>query len=157
MMEIVTGADSKILRTVCEPVKNFDSPLEEIVANMIDTMLGDQEGGVTGIGIAANQVGLDKRIMIVTFNMESRKNQKVVAMINPEILEQSDKEVLMEEGCLSLPETFGKVKRPQKIKARWQNTKGNWCEKKLDGWDARIFLHELDHLNGKLFIDYLNK
>lgn len=155
MLKIVTGADTPILRTVCKPVTEFDEKLFDILTEMENCMLGDQEGGVTGIGLAANQVGLDMRAMLVTFNVENHKNQKIVAMINPEIIEESEHQVVMEEGCLSLPETFGKVKRPSKIKARWQNEKGNWCEKKLTGWDARIFLHELDHLNGKMFIDYL--
>lgn len=154
MLEIVTGKDAPILRKVCEPVKTFDQKLIETLAEMEDCMLGDQEGGVTGIGLAANQVGIDQRIMLVTFNLEG-KNAKVVAMINPEIIEASDHQVEMEEGCLSLPNMFGKVKRPSKVKVKWQNEKGNWCEKKLSGWDARIFQHELDHLDGKLFIDYL--
>lgn len=155
MLKIVTGADTPILRTVCKPVEKFDEDLTKILLEMEDTMLGDQEGGATGIGLAANQVGLDIRAMLVTFNVGKKKNQKVVAMINPEIIQSSDQKVSMEEGCLSLPNTFGNVTRPAKIKARWQNVSGNWCEKKLEGWDARIFLHELDHLDGKLFTDYL--
>ncbi|PID70435.1 peptide deformylase [bacterium DOLZORAL124_38_8] len=157
MMEIITGADTKILRTVCQKVTSFDDELKNTAKEMVETMLGDQEGNVTGIGLAANQVGINKRIIIVTFNLESRKNQKIVTMVNPEIIETSQQTVSMEEGCLSLPETFGNVTRPKKVKAKWQNLEGNWCEKKLDGWDARVFLHELDHLNGKLFIDYLEK
>ncbi len=155
MLEIVTGKNTPILRTVCQPIKNFDQALAKTLIEMEDTMLDDQNGGVHGVGLAANQVGIDARIMLVTFNMGKKKNFKVVPMINPEIIEVSKKQVKMEEGCLSLPGEFGEITRPAKIKARWQNQQGNWCEKKLENWDARIFLHEFDHLNGKLFIDYL--
>ena len=155
VLEIITGKDEKILRKVCEEVKVFDEKLEKLVSDMTDTMLGDQNGNVTGIGLAAPQVGVDARVMLVTLNVNTKKDHRVVVMINPEITWQSENLVIMEEGCLSLPKVFGDVKRPQKIKARWQNVAGNWCERKFDGWDARILLHELDHLNGVLFIDKL--
>ena len=115
----------------------------------------DPKTEIKGVGIAANQVGISKRIILITFNYETNKKWKITTMINPEILEVSQKETAMEEGCLSVPGEFGKVKRPTKVKVKWQNILGNWCEKKLDNWDARIFLHEYDHLEGKLFTDYL--
>jgi peptide deformylase len=155
-LTLVTGADKPILRTICKHVEIFDEALYDTVEDMVETMMGDQAGGVRGIGLAANQVGIDARIMIVTFNLDKKeKNHRPVAMINPEILETSESTCVMEEGCLSLPEKFGKVRRPAKLKIRWQNVDGNWAEKKISGWDARVFLHELDHLDGKLFIDYL--
>lgn len=155
-LTLITGADQPILRVVCKPVKKFDAALHQTVEDMIETMFGDQEGGVRGIGLAANQVGIDTRIMIVTFNLEKKeKHHKAVAMINPEIVETFESTCVMEEGCLSLPEIFGNVRRPSKLKIRWQNIDGNWAEKKISGWDARVFQHELDHLDGKLFIDYL--
>lgn len=157
MMDIVTGKDSSILRTKCKPVEMFDESLENLVADMEDTMLGDQEGGVTGIGLAANQVGVDARIILITLNVNTKKDMVVLPLINPEIIELSKDEIVLEEGCLSLPNTFGDVQRPSKAKVRWQNIKGNWCEKKFEKWDARIFLHEYDHIEGKLFIDYLKK
>ena len=133
----------------------FDEKLKKTVDAMIATMLSPDQGDVTGIGLAANQVGLLDRIMIVTLNVNTKKDHKVVAMINPEIVWESEDKVVMEEGCLSLPKTFGKVIRPAKIKVKWQNVDGNVCEKKLASWDARIFQHEYDHLEGVLFIDYL--
>ncbi len=154
MLKIITGADKPILRQVLTPVKVFDEELAQTVDEMVDTMLGPQTGEVVGVGLAANQVGIDARIMIVTFNVSTRKERKVVAMINPEIVSQSKNTCWMDEGCLSLPGVFGQVERPSKLKVKWQNVAGNWCEKKIDKWDARIFLHELDHLDGKLFTDY---
>ncbi|MCF7831244.1 peptide deformylase [Candidatus Gracilibacteria bacterium] len=156
MLKIETGENNKILRTVCKPVTDFDDSLRKLVADMEEAMLEeDKETKVKGVGLAAPQVGIDKRLMLVTFNVNSRKENKVIVMINPEIVDLSKKTICLEEGCLSLPNQFAKVTRPAKIKARWQNLDENWCEKKLDKWDARIFLHEFDHLEGILFIDYL--
>ena len=153
ILPIITG-DQPILRTVCKPVTVFDDRLKKTVSDMVDTMLGEDSKKSKGIGLAANQVNLDMRVMLVTFNVQSKKNHKIVPMVNPEMTWISESTNVMEEGCLSLPEVFGKVRRPAKVKPRWQTPDGNWCEKKLAGWDARIFQHELDHLDGKLFTDY---
>lgn len=158
MYEIQTGIDNKILRSKAQAVERFDEDLDKIIDEMEETMLTPtEESDIRGIGLAANQVGILKRIILITLNVETSKEQKVVALINPQILEISDQEVIMEEGCLSLPDQFAKVSRPTKVKVRWQNRNGNWCEKRLDKWDARVFLHEYDHLDGKLFVDYLKK
>jgi peptide deformylase len=157
MLTILTGRDNKILRTPASKVTHFDTRLADTVEMMIDTMLNPDGQDVTGIGIAAPQVGIAKNIIIVTLNLNNKKEPKVLAMINPEIIETSENFSNYEEGCLSLPGAYGRVKRPAKIKVKWQNVDGNWCEKKLDKWDARIFLHEYDHLIGKLFIDYLDE
>lgn len=155
ILDIVTGKDEAVLRTKALPVENFDADLQVLVDNMVETMLSPGQGDqVKGIGLAANQIGVLQRVMIVTFNVNTKKKHKIVPMINPEIVEYGKSVISYEEGCLSLPGEYGKVTRPQKVKVRWQNEKGNWCEKKLEGWDARVFLHEYDHLEGKLFIDY---
>ena len=156
MLKIVTGAETSILRKTVDPVTVFDEKLKETAEQMIDVMLAPAiDTDVVGIGIAANQVGLDMRIMIVTLNIETKKKQKVVVMVNPEIIEESKQECVMEEGCLSLPGESGKVRRPSKLKLKWQNLEGNWAERKFDGWDARVIQHEIDHLNGILFTDIL--
>ncbi len=155
MFTILTGENNKILRTPARKVTAFDQKLEDIVEMMVETMLKPDGQDVTGIGLAANQVGLLEQIAIITLNVNTNKNPKIVAMINPEILEVSESKSTYEEGCLSLPGWYGRVSRPAKVKVRWQNTKGHWCEKRLEKWDARIFLHEYDHLQGKLFTDYL--
>ena len=155
MLTILTGKDNKILRTPASKVLHFDQTLEDTVEMMIDTMLNPEGQDVTGIGIAAPQVGISKQIIVVTLNVNHKKDPKVLVMINPEIIEASSTLSNYEEGCLSLPGAYGRVKRPAKVKIKLQNLDGNWCEKKLDKWDARIFLHEYDHLVGKLFIDYL--
>ncbi len=158
MLTILTGETNKTLRTKCEKITKFDDSLVKFIAEMEETMLSeDPNTGVRGVGLAGNQVGEGKRVLLITQNVGTKKQQKVLPMINPEIVELSKKEVVMEEGCLSLPGKFAKVSRPAKVVVRWQNTEGNWCEKKLEKWDARIFLHEYDHLEGVLFTDYLKK
>ncbi len=156
MLTILTGKNNKILRTPAAPVEVFDEKLADTVELMIQTMLNPEGQDVTGIGIAAPQVGIAQKIIVVTLNVNTKKEPKTIVMINPEILETSEVTSNYEEGCLSLPGAYGRVTRPAKVKVKWQNVQGNWCERKFDKWDARIFLHEYDHIQGKLFIDYLN-
>ncbi len=158
MLTIETGTENKILRTHCEPVTKFDDGLKSLIQEMEATMTApDPETGIKGVGLAANQVGKNLRLLLMTLNVNTNKDHKIVAMINPEILELSKEKIEMEEGCLSLPGKFFKLSRPAKVKVRWQNEEGNWCEKKFEKWDARIFLHEYDHLEGILFTDYLKE
>ncbi len=158
MFDIQTGETNAILRTKCEPVTLFDESLSAFIIEMQETMLAeDPKTGIKGVGLAGNQVGEGKRLLLITQNVGTKKENKVLAMVNPEIIEHSKRTVVMEEGCLSLPGQFAKLSRPSKVKVRWQNMEGNWCEKKLEKWDARIFLHEYDHLEGILFTDYLKK
>lgn len=155
MLSLETGTNNTILRTPCEKVTVFDDDLQKIIQDMTHTMLAPADNGVTGVGLAANQVGIGKRILLITLNVNTKKRQKVLPMINPEIVELSPSTEIMEEGCLSLPDVYAQVARPSKVKVRWHNEKGIVCERKFDKWDARIFLHEFDHLEGKLFVDYL--
>ena len=155
MFSIETGVQNPILRATCKKVVKFDDELKAVVDEMKETMLHeDPETGIRGVGIAANQVGKDHRIMLISLNVGTKKDQKVVPMINPELLWESPQRVVMEEGCLSVPGQFADVARAARVKVRWQDLSGTWREKKFGQWDARIFLHELDHLEGKLFTDY---
>jgi peptide deformylase len=159
MYEIQTADKNQaVLRKRCEIVVDFDQTLQKIVREMEETMLApDPITEICGVGLAANQVGISKRILLITLNVGTRKEPRVLPMINPEILGLSPEQVAMEEGCLSVPGTFAKVRRPAKVKVRWQNLEGHFCERKFGAWDARIFLHEHDHLEGKLFTDYLRE
>lgn len=155
MLAIETGTTNKILRTHCRTVTQFDEKLRAFVAEMEETMtLEDPETGVRGVGLAANQVGDLRRILLITLHVGERKKQKVLPMINPEITWISPQKVSMEEGCLSVPGIFEYVARPSRLQVRWQDLDEVWHERKLGKWDARILLHEIDHLDGTLFIDY---
>jgi peptide deformylase len=158
MKKIETGNQNPILRTVTKPVTIFDKKLKKKIEGMKKIMLKeDPKTGVYGVGLAANQIGIDAQIFLFTTNIGTKKEKKIIPVINPEILDFSPTKISLEEGCLSVPDVYADISRPNKIKVRWQNPDGRWCERRFDKWDARIFLHEFDHLRGILFTDYLKK
>ena len=150
-LQIVTGEKNTILRTVSEPVRVFDKKLKKLVKQMIEAMHRYE-----GIGIAAPQIGINERIFITTINCY-KKNQREIEMINPEILEISEDLVESEEGCLSLPGRNDKIHRHPWLTVRFQDKEGIWNEMKLVDLDAIIVQHELDHLNGGLYIDRIGE
>lgn len=158
LLKIQTGVDNPVLRETATPVEEFDDALFELVKNMEETMhTPDPDTGIAGVGIAGPQVGVLKRIVLITTGIDTKKTQKTLVMINPEITNFSKDTCRMEEGCLSLPNIFKNVIRPSRVQARWQDLGGRWHEKKFGGWEAREIQHELDHLDGVLFVDYLKK
>lgn len=136
------------LRKVAEPVSEFDEALAELADNMIDTMEANE-----GIGLAGPQVNILKRIFVIDLSLidETLAPQ---AYINPEIL-SVDGLGTMEEGCLSIPDVRADVDRPYALKVAYQTLAGERVEEAIDDLLARVFQHELDHLDGVLFIDKL--
>jgi peptide deformylase len=128
-----------------EPVTEFDADLKKLVDDMFETMYASQ-----GIGLAAPQVGVSKRVTIIDLSQAKDPAQKLV-LVNPEITFREGKQY-EEEGCLSFPEIREKVQRAAKVKIRAQDLKGKWFE--MDGEEllSRAFQHEIDHLDGMLFI-----
>ena len=116
----------------------FDKDLKKLAKDMIETM-----HATNGIGIAAPQVGVNARIFISAINSDTRKPKELVC-VNPEVLYRSPEQVVAEEGCLSLPQKFGNVKRASEIFVRFYDLKGKEQNLRLTGMDARVFLHELD-------------
>lgn len=149
ILSLVIGESSPILRTICDPISKFDKSLKKLVQDMNDTMLKEK-----GVGIAASQVSVNARVFLAVLGSES-KNPVTVAMVNPEILDFSEECELAEEGCLSLPKLFAKVWRSKEVLVRFQDLKGEFRQLKVANLDARVVQHELDHLNGILFIDRL--
>jgi len=123
----------------------------KIANQMMDTMFK-----APGVGLAANQVGVLKQI--VTINFEDKENDKRsnYILFNPSIIDYSDDKVVMEEGCLSLPEQYADIERPKQIVLEYIDEKEKMIKKEIDGYEARILQHEIDHLSGKLFVDYLS-
>ncbi len=144
--EIFTYGAS-VLRDKAQPVKEIDSKVKMLAEDMIQTMYES-----SGIGLAAPQVGVSLRIMIVTYGLD-QENPVPRVMINPEIIDHSPETEVCEEGCLSVPEERANVVRWTKIKIRAQTLDGNIFEESLEGITARIFQHEYDHLEGILFVD----
>ena len=130
-----------ILREPTEEITSFDEVLANLVEDMWETMHVSD-----GVGLAGPQVGMPKKIAVIEYNGEK------FVLINPVIVEKEGSKTV-EEGCLSFPGIYEKVDSPEKIKVRWQNEKGEYEEKEIDGFLACVFSHEIDHLNGKLLID----
>ena len=150
-LKLVKGANEEILRTRCDEVLEFDSDLGKLVESLKKMMIKSK-----GVGIAAPQVDINSRIFIFTKNVDREDvTNQIVEAINPEILSSSSDTILGEEGCLSLPGVFGNVRRPHSCMVSYYNVSGEKITETLKGFDARVFLHELDHLNGVLFIDKL--
>jgi peptide deformylase len=147
----ITKYGNAVLRKVAEPVDKINDEIRRIVADMIDTLYGSTDG----VGIAAPQIGVSKRIIVIDAN-PSDANAKPIVIINPEIVECSG-EVKEQEGCLSIPEVKGDVKRFAKIAVEGIDIDGN--KFRIEGTDllARVLQHEIDHINGILFIDHLSR
>ena len=145
-----------ILREISTPVETFDAELKTLVADMFETMYD-----APGIGLAAVQVGVAKRLLVIDLQEEEDEQGKPIkdprVFINPEVLEESDSLVPYKEGCLSIPEQYAEVLRPDRIKARWQDEEGKSHEGEITGLLAVCLQHEIDHLNGVLFIDHLSR
>ena len=110
----------------------------------------------SGVGLAANQIGILKRIVTVHIQDEEKKIEKTYALFNPRIKIYSKETVKMEEGCLSLPKQFAEIERPVSIKLEYMDENNKIIEEKKSGFESRILQHEIDHLSGKLFVDYLS-
>jgi peptide deformylase len=134
-----------ILQRPTEPVTVFDEELKTLVDDMFESMYVAH-----GIGLAAPQIGIPKRITVLDLSFQKDPAEKI-ALINPEVITREGK-VFEEEGCLSLPDIREKVSRAARVKIRAQDLKGNWFEKEADELLARAFQHEIDHLDGVLFI-----
>ena len=147
--EIVKYPDP-VLAKMCAPVTVFDEVLRTLVAEMFESMYVAQ-----GIGLAAPQIGLLHRLTVIDVNYKKDAKDKLV-LINPEVVETRGKQ-MEEEGCLSLPEIREKVARAAWVKVRAQNERGEWFEMEAEGLQARAILHEIDHLNGVLFIDRISR
>ena len=146
ILAILEFPDSR-LRTVAEPVAVVDEAIENLVDDMLETMYEAH-----GVGLAATQVDVHKRIVVID---TSEDKNDPICLINPEIIEQSGEEQ-SDEGCLSVPGIFELVQRAEEIKVQALDKKGKSFEIKTDGLLAICIQHEIDHLQGKLFVDYLS-
>jgi len=140
------GAD--VLRRPAQPVTEIDEPLQKLIEDMIDTMYA-----APGVGLAANQVGVSRRLMLIDLSVGKRPGELHV-FINPQII-AAEGEVTEEEGCLSIPDFVEVVTRPERVRLRYLDRNGEEREMWGEGLMARAMCHEIDHLNGTLFVDHL--
>ena len=134
------------LTKVCRPVTEFNDRLHTLLDDMAETL---EEAG--GVGLAAPQVGILRRVCIVL-----NEDDEIIELINPEIMETSGEQDGA-EGCLSFPGEFGMVKRPMKVRAKFQDRNGEWYEIEAEELLARCIMHETDHLNGQLYVDIMSR
>jgi len=141
-----------ILRSRAADVTTFDVSLREIGEEMVEAMVRED-----GVGLAGPQVGLDMRILVALAMQEpGDEDAEPMVFVNPEILERSKDTWVYEEGCLSIPGIRGDVTRPLTVRVRYRDLDGKEQTMDVEGMFARILQHEIDHLEGKLFIDYLS-
>ena len=140
-----------VLRKKSEPIERFDDELAKFAADMTETMYD-----APGIGLAAVQVGVLRQMLVVDVSKDE-ENKKPEVFINPEIVEESDERSVYEEGCLSIPDYYAEIERPAAIKVKYYDLSGKEQFIEADGLMATCLQHEIDHLNGVLFIDYLSK
>ena len=148
-LPIITAPDPR-LKAKCEPVEAVDGTIATLMDDMLDTMYL-----APGIGLAAPQVGVMKRVIVVDVSPKDGPREPI-RMANPEIVWQADERVTYEEGCLSLPEQYAEVERPAKVRVRYLDRENKSCEIEVDGLLATCIQHEMDHLDGIIFVDHIS-
>ncbi len=155
ILPIIEAPDPR-LKTVSTPVDTFDESLQALIDDMFETMYD-----APGIGLAAIQVGVPKRLVVMDLQEKNEETGATIreprVFINPEILESSAETSIYNEGCLSVPDQYADVERPALVRARWLDRDGKVHEQELDDMLATCLQHEMDHLEGILFIDHLSK
>jgi len=149
----ITRIGHPLLKRPTAPVTEFGEAIERHLPEMLDIMR--EEGGV---GLAANQAGLDLSFAMVVANVDDddREEDEILVLVNPESVESSKKTVIIEEGCLSVPGLRADVTRPERIRVRYQDIRGETQELETGDFLARVIQHEVDHLRGVLFIERLS-
>ncbi len=148
LLEIVKYGNSTLIKRARE-IKNIDQEIEELAQDMVQTM-----HAAPGIGLAAPQVNVSKRLITIDLSVGER-SEDLIILINPELIGQEGESIL-EEGCLSVPDVSEKVPRPSRVVVKGTDLKGKEKIIEAEGTLARVFCHEIDHLNGKLFFENLS-
>ena len=149
-MQIIVAPDSR-LNQISKIVEIIDDSIVSTLDQMLECMYQNN-----GIGLAAPQVGILKRLVVIDCS-DNKDKKKPLKLINPEIIKLSKNTSEFEEGCLSLPTQYAKVTRPSEITLKYKNIEGLICESKFSGLEATCIQHEIDHLDGKLFVDHISK
>lgn len=155
ILEIITLPDD-VLRRKARKVTVFNKDLQTLIDDMIETMRS-----APGVGLAAPQVDVSDRVIVVEYGEEGEDGQeapkKLYVMLNPEVTQASEEKEIGIEACLSIPSLVGEVERHRSVSVKGLNRRGNPMKVKAEGWLARIFQHEIDHLDGVLFTDRATK
>ena len=149
-LQIIT-VPNPLLKEKSEDVKEFNQNLKNTIRNMYDTLYSSGNG----IGLAAPQVGIMKRIVVIDIKEKDKPNP--ITFINPKIVKKSKETFVNEEGCLSIPDFFANVERYKEVEVQWLNENGDLKSANYNGLMSICIQHEIDHLNGVLFIDHISK
>ena len=149
LLSIITAPDPR-LKVKCKPVERVDRQVRQLMDDLLETMYA-----APGIGLAAPQVGVRKRVLVVDAAKDAEKPAPL-RMANPEILWTSEERVSYEEGCLSLPDQYAPVERPARCRVRYLDENDELREREIEGMLATCVQHEIDHLDGVLFVDHLS-
>jgi peptide deformylase len=150
ILEIITIPDP-VLRQVAQPVERVDDALRRLADDMLETMYD-----APGVGLAAPQVGVSRRLVVLDVSDKDDERHPIV-MVNPEIVRLGDEKRVYEEGCLSIPEVKVEIERPADLTVRYLDRDGRLQELRADGLLATAIQHEVDHLDGRLIIDFLSR
>ncbi|GJL99760.1 MAG: peptide deformylase [Methyloligella sp.] len=151
LKEIITIPDP-VLRENCSPIEDITPELKMLMQDMLETMYD-----APGVGLAAPQINIPIRLIVMDAAQKEDDEKEPIIMINPKILSSSDDLSVYEEGCLSIPEYFAEVERPAIVKVGYRDEEGKEQERECEGLLGTVVQHEIDHLDGVLFIDYLSK
>ena len=150
-MDKLVYVPNPLLRQKADKINSVGNDEIKIAKKMMQIMLE-----APGVGLAANQIGILKQIVTIFFVDQETKEQIQYTLFNPNIISYSQEKIIMEEGCLSLPEQFAEIERPQNIEVEYLDENNKLIKKEVSGVESRILQHEIDHLSGKLFVDYLS-
>jgi peptide deformylase len=149
---LTVDADLAALKQVSKPVAGVDDDLRALMDDMLETMYD-----APGIGLAAIQVGVPKRVIVMDMSRGDDAPREPRYFVNPEVIWESEETAPYEEGCLSVPDIYDEVERPARVRLRYLNYQGEAIEEEADGLYATCVQHEIDHLNGVLFLDHLSR
>ena len=150
LLPIITAPDPR-LKVVCEPVETVTDEIRKLMDDMLETMYA-----APGIGLAAPQVGVTKRVVVIDTAREDEKPAPM-RLVNQEVVWASEETKIYDEGCLSVPEHYSEVERPDRVRLRYLDTDNQQVEVEVDGLTAVCVQHEIDHLDGILFVDHISR
>jgi peptide deformylase len=150
LLPIITAPDPR-LKVLCEPVETVTDEIRTLMDDMLETMYA-----APGIGLAAPQIGVTKRIVVIDTARED-EDPAPMRLVNPEIVWSSEETKIYDEGCLSVPEHYSEVERPDRVRLRYIDTDNQQVEVEVDGLTAVCVQHEIDHLDGILFVDHISR
>lgn len=163
MFTIADPLEEKVLRQKSIAIEIVDAETKTLIQDLLDTMRNGDNPGRIGVGLAAPQIGVNKRVIVLEFNGENSENGRTInkipttVLVNPNIVKYSKEKETFDEGCFSVPDYYGPVERSKKIRVEALNQEGKSIKINASGYFAKVLQHEIDHLDGILFTDHVER